>query len=241
MQHVSQRAIGAAGVPGREFGRLDPVPRGSRIVSPDHLRILLAISSKMALSIENALKFQQVQTSATTDFLTALPNARSLFLHLDREVARCKRTAATLAVIVCDLDRFKEINDSFGHLEGNKVLRWFAQALKENCREYDYIARMGGDEFVMLAPGLAPEAAAAKAERIQEIAKWAGNKVSPRSTLSASVGIAFFPDAGLDAEQLLAEADRRMYLAKRTQAEQRKSIGWLHVVGESAERQDSSS
>ncbi len=73
----------------------------------DHLRVLLAISSKVALSIENALKYQQAESSATTDYLTGLPNARSLFLHLDQELSRCKRTEASVAVMVCDLDGFK--------------------------------------------------------------------------------------------------------------------------------------
>ena len=96
----------------------------------DHLRILLAVTSKMALAIENALKYQQAESSATTDYLTELPNARSLFLELDRELARCKRKETSLTVMVCDMDGFKQINDRFGHLEGNRVLRLFAQALK---------------------------------------------------------------------------------------------------------------
>jgi diguanylate cyclase (GGDEF)-like protein/putative nucleotidyltransferase with HDIG domain len=183
--------------------------------SRDHLRILLAISSKIALSIENAVKFQQAQTSATTDYLTGLPNARSLFLHLDRELARCKRTGAALTVMVCDLDRFKHINDVYGHLEGNKVLRAFAHNLQENCREYDYVARMGGDEFVIVAPGLSPEAARHKAALISSLAMDAGRGVCNKGTLSASIGAAFFVTDGTDAEQLLAVADRRMYSAKR--------------------------
>ncbi|MGA9553428.1 MAG: HD domain-containing phosphohydrolase, partial [Candidatus Sulfotelmatobacter sp.] len=97
----------------------------------DHLRILLAVSGKMALSIENALKYQQAENSATTDYLTGLPNARSLFLQLDRELARCKRDNASLTLMVCDMNGFKKINDRFGHLEGNRVLRLFAQALKD--------------------------------------------------------------------------------------------------------------
>src|SRR5438552_6266132 len=117
----------------------------------------------MALSIENALKYQQAENSATTDYLTGLPNARSLFLELDRELARCKRDNSSLTVMVSDMDGFKQINDRFGHLEGNRVLRLFAQSLKDTCREYDYVARMGGDEFVVIAPGLTPEASARKA------------------------------------------------------------------------------
>ncbi len=86
----------------------------------DHLRILLAVSGKMALAIENALKYQQAENSATTDYLTGLPNARSLFMQLDRELARCKRDNSTLTVMVSDMDGFKQINDRFGHLEGNR-------------------------------------------------------------------------------------------------------------------------
>src|SRR5437016_5751855 len=86
----------------------------------DHLRILLAISSKIALSFENALKYRQVERTATTDYLTSLPNARSLFIHLDSELARCRRHQMSVAVLVCDLDGFKQINDRFGHLQGNR-------------------------------------------------------------------------------------------------------------------------
>ena len=190
--------------------------RGERdAFTTDHLRILLAVSSKMALSIENALKYQQAESSATTDYLTGLPNARSLFLELDRELARCKREQSSLIVMVSDLDGFKQVNDRFGHLEGNRVLRLYAQALKESCREYDYVARMGGDEFVVVAPGLAPDAAAKKGEQMRALAKQAGFEICAEDILSLSVGQAMYPDDGADAEQLLAQADRRMYIEKQ--------------------------
>ena len=192
--------------------------RGERdAFTSDHLRILLAVSGKMALSIENALKYAQAENSATTDYLTGLPNARSLFLQLDREMARCKRDNSSLTVMVSDLDGFKQINDRFGHLEGNRVLRLFAQALKDSCREYDYVARMGGDEFVVIAPGLAADAAGKKAEQMRVLAKQAGTEVCGEEILSLSVGRALYPEDGNDAEQLLAEADRRMYLEKQKQ------------------------
>jgi diguanylate cyclase (GGDEF)-like protein/putative nucleotidyltransferase with HDIG domain len=192
--------------------------RGERdSFTSDHLRILLAISSKMALAIENALKYQQAESSATTDYLTGLPNARSLFLQLDRELARCKRDNSALTVMVGDMDGFKQINDRFGHLEGNRVLRLFAQALKDTCREYDYVARMGGDEFVVIAPGLLADAAVKKAHQLRELAKQAGIEVCAEEILSLSVGQAMFPEDGKDAEELLAEADRRMYQEKRQQ------------------------
>src|SRR5215467_1439647 len=192
--------------------------RGERdAFTTDHLRILLAVSGKMALAIENALKYQQAENSATTDYLTGLPNARSLFLQLDRDLARCKRDNSSLTVMVSDMDGFKQINDRFGHLEGNRVLRLFAQALKDTCREYDYVARMGGDEFVVIAPGLAADAASKKAEQMRALARHAGNEVCGEEILSLSVGRAVYPNDGKDAEQLLAEADRRMYIEKQKQ------------------------
>jgi diguanylate cyclase (GGDEF)-like protein/putative nucleotidyltransferase with HDIG domain len=196
--------------------------RGERdAFTSDHLRLLLAVSGKMALAIENALKYQQAESSATTDYLTGLPNARSLFLQLDRELARCKRDNAPLALMVCDMNGFKKINDRFGHLEGNRVLRLFAQALKDSCREYDYVARMGGDEFVVIAPGLQAEAAARKVDLIRPLARQAGFDVCGEEMLSLSVGVAISPDDGNDAEQLLTQADRRMYVEKQKQPSQR--------------------
>jgi diguanylate cyclase (GGDEF)-like protein len=184
--------------------------------TPDHLRILLAVASKVALSVENALKYQQAESSATTDFLTGLPNARSLFVHLAQEVARCRRMKTSLAVMVCDIDGLKKINDSFGHLEGDKLLREFSARLKEACRGYDYVARMGGDEFVITAPGLTPEAALEKASRLNQAAIEAGRHTCGREVITLSVGTAFCPENGYDVEALLAEADRRMYSVKQT-------------------------
>ena len=183
--------------------------------TPDHLRILLAVASKVALSVENALKYQQAESSATTDYLTGLPNARSLFMHLAQEVARCRRMKTSLAVMVCDIDGFKQINDSFGHLEGDKLLREFTTRLKDVCRGYDYVARMGGDEFVITAPGLTAEAATEKAERLNQAAVESGRHVCGRDLITLSVGMAFCPEDGFDVERLLAEADRRMYSMKQ--------------------------
>ncbi|MFZ0297249.1 MAG: HD domain-containing phosphohydrolase [Candidatus Sulfotelmatobacter sp.] len=182
----------------------------------DHLRILLAVASKVALSVENALKYQQAESSATTDFLTGLPNARSLFVHLAQEVTRCRRMKTSLAVMVCDIDGLKKINDSFGHLEGDKLLREFSTRLKDACRGYDYVARMGGDEFVITAPGLTVEAVEEKTVRLNEAAVDAGRHTCGKDVVTLSVGTAFCPEDGYDVEALLAEADRRMYSMKQT-------------------------
>src|ERR1700728_2212804 len=183
--------------------------------TPDDLRILLAVASKVALSVERSLKYQQAESSATTDFLTGLPNARSLFVHLAQEVTRCRRMKTSLAVMVCDIDGLKKINDSFGHLEGDKLLREFSTRLKDACRGYDYVARMGGDEFVITAPGLTPEGALEKADRLNQAAIEAGRHTCGRDVISLSVGTAFCPENGYDVEALLAEADRRMYSVKQ--------------------------
>lgn len=190
--------------------------------SRDHLRILLAISSKVSLAIENALIFRQVEDSATTDYLSGLPNARSLFLRLDSEVARCKRNREPLCVVVCDLDGFKQINDRFGHLEGNKVLRLVADALRNRCREYDYVARMGGDEFVLLLPG---SDRTSIQHRIAEIRQLAIEADMPAASgFSMSIGEAYYPEDGSDAEELLAEADKRMYKAKQLRRKYRMVV-----------------
>lgn len=181
----------------------------------DHLRILLAIVPKLALSIENALRFQQAESSASTDYMTGLPNARSLFLHLDGELARCRRLNSPLMVLVCDMNGFKRVNDKYGHLEGNRLLHSVAKKLKEACREYDYVARMGGDEFVLVLPGLQPDQLAQKIERLKAITGEAGREIFAQETISLSIGHSMFPEDGSDADRLLSEADRRMYIAKQ--------------------------
>jgi diguanylate cyclase (GGDEF)-like protein/putative nucleotidyltransferase with HDIG domain len=183
--------------------------------SKDHLRILLALSSKVALSVENAVKYQKAESSATTDYLTGLPNARSLFVQLDGEISRAKRNQGELAVIVCDLDGFKDINDRLGHLEGNRFLQLFAQGLRAICREYDYVARMGGDEFVLILPNLTSASVPAKMQQIAEMVQGIGMLCSEPG-LGISSGEAYYPQDGADAEDLLAGADRRMYRVKET-------------------------
>jgi len=135
-------------------------------------------------------------------------------MHLEQELARCKREGSSMAVIVCDLDGFKQINDRNGHLAGDKVLKVFATAMAHACRDYDYAARMGGDEFVILAPNMTESAVAERTLVLNRLARQAGHEVCGTDSLSLSAGAAFYPRDGNNAEQLLAEADRKMYAAK---------------------------
>ncbi len=184
--------------------------------SRDNLRILLAISSKVGLSLENALKYSQLENTATTDLLTGLPNARSLFLTLDAQLSRSQRNGERLTVLVCDLDGFKQINHRYGRLVGNRVLQEFARRLHHDLRQSDCLARMGGDEFVMLLPGLDSLAQVRIVERVNRAAQEVGERVCSSGLLSVSIGDASYPADGHDAEALLTQADRRMYKAKQT-------------------------
>jgi diguanylate cyclase (GGDEF)-like protein/putative nucleotidyltransferase with HDIG domain len=184
--------------------------------APDHLRILSGISSKIGLSFENALKYRALEASATTDYLTGLSNTRALFERLNNELSRCASEQSPLTVMVCDLDRFKEVNDRFGHNAGNKVLQAFAKALTEINRDYDVTARFGGDEFVLVLPGMQPDAVQDKILAVTALATEVGRAVCGESIISASVGVASWPDDGVTADELLGEADRRMYASKNS-------------------------
>ena len=107
------------------------------------------------------------------------------------------------------------MNDRFGHLEGNKVLKLVAKGLRECCREYDYVARMGGDEFVLVFPGLQVDDLPEKLLVLEKVVVESGFAVCAERLLNISIGTVFCPENGTDAEGLLAEADRRMYLVKQ--------------------------
>ncbi len=180
----------------------------------DHLRLLLAASSKLGLSVENALQYEQAQSTASTDYLTGLPNARSICLHLEKELTRIRRSRRPLAVLLCDLDGFKKVNDKFGHLTGNKLLQEVAAKFKSSCREYDQVGRLGGDEFVFVLPDVTKDLVAEMEKRLSRAVREASRSVCGENVVSVSVGSAFFPADGVSGEELLSEADRSMYEVK---------------------------
>jgi diguanylate cyclase (GGDEF)-like protein/putative nucleotidyltransferase with HDIG domain len=180
----------------------------------DHLRMLLAASSKLGLSVENSLQFEKAQDSASTDFLTGLPNARSICAHLDSELSRSERNGQPLAVLLCDLNGFKTVNDHYGHLVGNKLLEEIARNFRTVCREYDLVGRLGGDEFILVLPEFTTATVNELVPRIELAVVEAGRVVCGKKVVTASVGAAFYPQDGVTAEELLSEADRAMYEAK---------------------------
>jgi diguanylate cyclase (GGDEF)-like protein len=180
----------------------------------DHLRVLKSVGVKAGSTLHNALIHEAMGRSAETDGLTGLPNARALMARLEQESARSRRQRTPYSIFVVDLNGLKQINDTLGHVTGNKVLQAVAQALQSCLREYDMAARLGGDEFVLLLPGMSAEDAAVKRLDLSK-AVAALHQDFPAASITISMGSATFPEETQNIEQLLALADRRMYWHKR--------------------------
>ena len=154
----------------------------------------------------------RLELTARTDQLTGLPNRRAFDEQLSQEIARARRRGAPLSLLLLDLDRFKQLNDSRGHLAGDDALKVVAATIRSRVREVDWPARIGGDEFAAVLPDAAEPEATLIADRLRETvaAAFAGDPVP----LAASVGTATASGGELDAERLLAAADRALYRAK---------------------------
>jgi GGDEF domain-containing protein len=164
--HRSALAVPLEGSSGI-LGTLTLYSRQGDAFTPDDLRILVAIASKLGLSIENGMRVIEAEDCATTDFLTGLPNARALFARLRAEVEKASSEGGTFVVLLADLDGFKKVNDCYGHMAGNNLLREVARVLLHECREMDMVARMGGDEFVIVCPNMPAPAAVNLAGRLR--------------------------------------------------------------------------
>jgi diguanylate cyclase (GGDEF)-like protein len=186
--------------------------------------MLLAASSKLGVSVENALQYERAQSTASTDFLTGLPNARSICLHLETELSRVRRAKTQLAVLLCDLNGFKKVNDSFGHLTGNKLLQEIATRFKSSCREYDQVGRLGGDEFVFVLPEMTKGNVAEIQKRLSLAVEEASRCICPGMIVSVSVGCSFYPEDAASGEDLLSEADRDMYEIKEKHYSKAESV-----------------
>jgi len=164
-----------------------------------------------ALAYEAARQREHLRHQAATDGLTGLLNHRGTQERLRREIEAAAASGRPLSVVVVDLDHFKRINDSYGHAEGDKVLAATAAKLRSVVREGDAVGRLGGEEFVLVLPGVAGESAAEAAERARTAI---GEIVVGRRRLESSAGVASFPDDATEAAQLLANADSALYAAK---------------------------
>lgn len=180
------------------------------------MELMLKLVDQAAIAIERSNLYQKMANLAITDDLTKLFNLRYLYRALDIEVKRCKRYNSTFSVIFLDLDSFKLVNDRHGHLLGSKTLVEVASILVTILRDVDIIARYGGDEFVIVLPHTSVEMACRIAERIQSDLN---NHIFLREDglilkITASFGVAGYPDHARDETELLRLSDQAMYMAK---------------------------
>jgi diguanylate cyclase (GGDEF)-like protein len=183
-----------------------------------------------ALAMRNANLLERVQQMAVTDGLTGLPNRRSFDRSLERELTRATRTDGRLSVVLLDVDHFKRLNDTHGHVAGDQVLRAIAAALRECGREYDTVARYGGEEFAAVLPGCSSALALQVADRLRRAVEECASEVP----VTASAGVATFPHDGIDTKSLLEAADDALYASKHAgrntvrSAEQARSAALAH-------------
>jgi diguanylate cyclase (GGDEF)-like protein len=182
------------------------------------LALLEALADYAAIAIENARHVQRIHELTITDDCTTLFNARHLNFMLDTEIYRSHRYAFEFSLIFIDLDHFKNVNDTFGHLMGSKLLSEIGQAIKEKCRMIDLAFRYGGDEFVVLLPQTSKQNALGVARRLHKLIgetvwlKEPGLNVH----VTASAGVASYPTDSRTKAELLHLADEAMYLVKNT-------------------------
>jgi diguanylate cyclase (GGDEF)-like protein len=191
-------------------------------------RILAAIAVSLSMSAVAALaawlltrRMRTAERAALRDPLTGLPNRKLLDDRIEQALARSRRTGEAFALMVVDLDAFKGVNDVWGHEAGNAVLRSIGRRLQSVVRESDTVARVGGDEFVILSLGTQEDTeAAALVGRLRQALRRPYRVHGTPVELDASVGWALFPQDGLAPDQLLAQADGQMYATKRDTSEE---------------------
>ncbi len=167
--------------------------------------------------------FESMEAMALRDTLTGLPNRRALMAALTEAIQRASRLRHSCAVFFLDLDRFKQINDRFGHEEGDELLRQFAARVQHIVRKTDTVGRLAGDEFIVILENLHSDSAAQEtADKLRPALQQPFRLKTATVSLSASIGIAIHhPDDPQDIEMLLSRADRAMYLDKQRSAQQR--------------------
>jgi diguanylate cyclase (GGDEF)-like protein len=190
-------------------------PREPRL-SVSMLRAVRILLEPAAVALDNAILLKRAEALSVTDDLTNLFNSRYLNIVLRRETKRASRNGRPLSLLFIDLDGFKGVNDTHGHLFGSRALVEAAAVIRGSARETDVVARFGGDEFALVLPDTGGEGAFAVGERIRDrIAEYkflAGDGLDIH--LTASVGVATLPDVAASAEELVQAADKAMYQVK---------------------------
>jgi diguanylate cyclase (GGDEF)-like protein len=182
--------------------------KGKEFTDED-VEMLKAVADQAAVAVNKA----QLWDLAVTDSLTGLFVRRYFMVKLQEEIHRAERYGKRLSVIMADLDRFKKINDTYGHDAGDRALKAISKFLQKNIRDVDAIARYGGEEFVMLIPDTDKEAAYCLAQRLR--AELAKVKLEDLPPITISLGIATYPSDSTDIEELIKKADAAMYEAKQ--------------------------
>jgi len=176
-----------------------------------------SISLEIGTALKNAQQYRVAVDTADQDAVTGLFNHRAIHQRLDKEFAQAQRLNEPLAVIMMDVDNFKLFNDTYGHPAGDQVLKRVAQGLREGCDKNDQIGRYGGDEFIIILPGMTAGEARILAETLRDRIKIEGfrrpgeERVIP---VSLSFGIADYPHDGANRHELLTNADTNLYAAK---------------------------
>ncbi len=175
----------------------------------DSLASVLSLQRDL-LEAQEKLRYQ-----ATHDALTGLWNRRALLELLEKEIERCCRTQSSMGILMLDVDHFKPVNDTFGHLVGDQVLKEIALRIARATRGYDLAGRYGGEEFLILLPGCNPEQTEAGAERIRFAISSLPIQVAGSSiSLTASLGATVAPDSAATETEILSLADLALYEAK---------------------------
>ncbi len=181
-----------------------------------HAENLSVYASHAALALENSRLFEETQRLAITDGLTGLFNRRHLFELAEKEIARSRRYQFPLSVIMVDIDRFKEVNDHYGHLVGDQVLRDVASQCKRTLREVDIIGRYGGEEFLILLPETSLEGATQTGQRLCDAVAGLQHKAGDHIfAITASMGVSTLQPGMYRLEHLLDTVDNALYRAKQ--------------------------
>jgi diguanylate cyclase (GGDEF)-like protein len=180
--------------------------------SAQDVLIMNTLADLLATALHNAFVFQKLKQQSITDPLTGIKTRRFFWEGLSSEWKRASRSGRPFSVVLVDLDKFKEVNDTLGHLEGDLVLARVGRLLEQKCRQSNVVARYGGDEFVILMPETGVEQAQALAERLR---LWlAQDAMLAEHHITGSFGVASFPGHGFSAEDIIRVADAGMYVSK---------------------------